>query len=238
MKYVFAQSLKDAYSENGDQGVITLWTRTLIDASRSLITQHIDNQKGGESMKNKSINILKKNKDITSVLLIGTAVLLIPRVAMQFSDDIVWTFFDFVFAGILLFGIGLTFVLVIRKMKSIAYKAAFGIALAAIFLLIWINGAVGIIGDDNPANLLYGAVIAVGIISSAFAKLKAREMTRAMIATAITQALVPIIALFIWNPETTSWAPGVLEVFVLNSFFVVMFIISALLFRHAAQKRK
>ena len=37
-------------------------------------------------------------------------------------------------------------------------------AIVAAFLLIWINLAVGINGsEDNPANLMYGGVLTVGV---------------------------------------------------------------------------
>ncbi len=46
MKYVFSESLKDTYFENGVIGIINLWLRTMIDAIQSLLIQHIENQKG------------------------------------------------------------------------------------------------------------------------------------------------------------------------------------------------
>jgi hypothetical protein len=37
----------------------------------------------------------------------------------------------------------------------------------AAFILIWMNLAVGIIGsEDNPANLMYGGVLAVAIVGA------------------------------------------------------------------------
>ena len=36
-----------------------------------------------------------------------------------------------------------------RKTGDAAYRTAVGVALAAAFLLIWVNGAVGIIGSEN-----------------------------------------------------------------------------------------
>jgi hypothetical protein len=50
MKYVFSESLKDAYAEEGEQGLITLWARTIIDAGKSLVTQQVENQKGSDAM--------------------------------------------------------------------------------------------------------------------------------------------------------------------------------------------
>lgn len=32
MKYVFTESLEDAYEEKKEQGIIYMWTRTIIDA--------------------------------------------------------------------------------------------------------------------------------------------------------------------------------------------------------------
>lgn len=51
MQYVFSESLKDAYTEHGGQGIITLWARTLVDAGKSLVTQHLEDQKGSVSMR-------------------------------------------------------------------------------------------------------------------------------------------------------------------------------------------
>jgi hypothetical protein len=45
---------------------------------------------------------------------------------------------------------------------------AAGVALATDFLLVWINGVVGIIGSEQEdANLLHGAVLAVGLLGAA-----------------------------------------------------------------------
>src|SRR3989344_7469229 len=60
-----------------------------------------------------------------------------------------WTFFDFVFMGALLFGSALTYEFVARKMSNFAYRVAVGVAVVTVVLLVWINGAVGIIGDDE-----------------------------------------------------------------------------------------
>ena len=77
-----------------------------------------------------------------------------------------------------------------------AYRAAVGVALAAAFILVWVNLAVGIIGsEDNPANVMYGGVLAVGIIGAIIARFQPHGMARALVATALAQALVAVIAL-------------------------------------------
>ncbi|MCH7602443.1 MAG: hypothetical protein IIB54_06725 [Planctomycetes bacterium] len=125
------------------------------------------------------------------------------------------------------------------KTGNTAYKSAVGLALATLFLLFWVNGAVGIIGNEgNHANLMYFGVIAVGIIGAFIARLEPRGMARALFVTALAQMLVPVIALMIWPPQITSWgAAGVVGVFVLNAFFATLFLGSAWLFRNAAREQ-
>jgi hypothetical protein len=105
--------------------------------------------------------------------------------------------------------------------------------LATGLILIWINGAVGLIGsEDNPANLMYGGVLAVGVIGAVIARLKPSGMARALFATALAQFLVPVVAVIIWRSD---FSPGVVPVFGLNFVFVLLFAGSALLFQHAGQ---
>jgi hypothetical protein len=146
-----------------------------------------------------------------------------------------WSLVDFVFAGALIFGTGLTFVLVARKAGNIAYRVAVGVALAAAFILVWVTGAVGIIGsEDNNANLMYFGVLAVGIIGAIVARFRPHGMARALFATALAQALVAVIVLIFGLG--LPWSPP-LEILALNGFFVALFVGSALLFRYAAREQ-
>lgn len=233
MKYVFSESLKDAYSENGAQGLITLWARTIIDAGKSLVTQHVENLKRGESMKTKNTNILMQNKDILGIALAIGLILLIPLISMQFSDEVTWTPFDFAAAGTLLVGAGLTYVLVSRRASTIMYRAAVGLAVATALFLVWTNLAVGIIGsEDNPANWMYIGVLAVGLIGALLARLQPHGMARALFATALAQMLVVVIALITGIQQTSG--SSVFEILMVNAFFSVLWVGSALLFRLAS----
>jgi hypothetical protein len=166
---------------------------------------------------------------------ITALILLIPFLGNHFVDGWNWPLGAFILAGTLLFGTGLAFELVARKADTIWYRAAVGVALATAFVLVWINLAVEVIGDDNPANLMYFGVPIVGLIGAAIARFRPHGMARALFATGLAQALVPVIALILWNPRVTSWAPGVLPVFGLNAVFVLLFVGSALLFKKAAR---
>jgi len=105
-----------------------------------------------------------------------------------------------------------------------------------VLLLAWMNLAVGLLGDqDNPANLMYFGVLAVGGVGTLVTpKTRPQAMLRVMCAMALAQALVAVIALKIGIHRL----PGssVAGVVGLNGFFVVLFLVSALLFRHATQK--
>ncbi|TPW04395.1 MAG: hypothetical protein FD125_1182, partial [bacterium] len=76
-----------------------------------------------------------------------------------------WTLFDYVVAGSLLGGAGLLLELVVRASGSLTYRAGVCLAVAAGVLLIWVNGAVGLLGDEgNPANLMFAGVIAIAVL--------------------------------------------------------------------------
>lgn len=162
-------------------------------------------------------------------------ILLLPLMAMQFTDQVNWNVADFAFAAVLLVGVGLAYELSVRKTGDGAYRAAVGVALAAAFILVWVNAAVGIIGsEDNDANLMYFGVLAVGITGALLARFQPRGMFRALLATALAQTLVAVIVLIAGMGYPSS---GPIEVLVINGFFVALFVGSAWLFRRAAQKR-
>lgn len=180
-----------------------------------------------------------QTRRIAGIGLTVALLLLIPLVAMQFTDEVNWKLADFVIMGTVLFGLGLAYELIARRSEKTIYRVAIGIALVSSFLLFWVNAAVGIIGSEGQAvNLLYALVFPVGIIGAFIVKLKAGGMARTLFAMAIVQMLVPVVALIIWPPPAISWSPGVLGVFVLSAFFAILFVVSAWLFRMAETERK
>ena len=178
----------------------------------------------------------KRYPSIAGLALATGAVLLIPLTAMQFTEEVAWTLSDFIVAGILLFGTGLTYLSVTRKAGDSAYRIAVGFALFTGLFLVWANLAVGIVGsEDNPANLIYFGVIALGIIGALMARFRPQGMALTMFAMALAQAVTAVIVLaggFYQSP------PGsVIHIMGINGFFGILFVVSALLFRYAAQKQ-
>ena len=168
----------------------------------------------------------------------GTAafLLLLPSVAMQFTKEVNWDETDFiVFGAMLLVACG-TYELATTRTGNTSYRAAVGIAVAAAFILVWMNLAVGIIGnEDNPANLMFGGVLAVGFVGAIIARFQPHGMARALFAAALAQALVGVIALIAKLGSTGPRWP--LDVLALTGFFVGLFVGSALLFRRAARQQ-
>lgn len=120
-------------------------------------------------------------------------------------------------------------------MRDHKYRFAFGVALAAAFVLAWLSLGVGVIGKDgDPANLMYFGVLAVGTIGAVIARFRPHGMARALLATALAQALVAVLALVLGLG--LPWSPPV-EILALNGFFVALFLGSAWLFQNAAREQ-
>jgi hypothetical protein len=95
--------------------------------------------------KEQSVTITPKRR--LCIILVAVPLLLcIPLIAMQFCENVNWTLFDFMIAGILLLSAGMILELILRKIKVTKRKI---IAIAVLFLvlfLIWAELAVGIFG--------------------------------------------------------------------------------------------
>ena len=148
------------------------------------------------------------------------------------TDAMAWDLADFAFAGALVLGVGLTYELAAWATGDIRYRAAVAVGLAAAVLLVWLSTAVGMIGsEDNPANLMYGGVLAVGVVGAIAARFQRIGMARTLAAMALVQLSITGFALFtgIGTPES-----GPLEILLLNGFFAALWLTSALLFSNAA----
>jgi hypothetical protein len=87
-----------------------------------------------------------KNKRLTTIFLAVVLILLIPLIAMQFTDEVNWNLGDFVVMGFLLSVTGIAIDFVIRKIKNSNYRIAIALAILISFILIWAELGVGIFG--------------------------------------------------------------------------------------------
>lgn len=174
------------------------------------------------------------NTRIIRPLIVTICILLIPLIAMQFTSEVQWSPSDFAIMGMLLLVTGLGFEYLTSRKEAPAYKIAAGLSILTAFLLTWGNMAVGLIGDDNPANTLYLGLPLILIVGATLAQLKPEGMSTTLYTLAVMQALIPVMALLFWKAD---FAPGVMHVLMLNAFFVASWVVSGSLFRSASVSR-
>ena len=72
--------------------------------------------------------------------------LLIPMIAIQLTDEVNWSFFDFLIMGIILSITGIALGIIIKKIKYHKYRNIFIAIIIMIFVLIWAELGVGLFG--------------------------------------------------------------------------------------------
>lgn len=145
----------------------------------------------------------------------AVGLLILPFVAMRFTSEVNWTPSDFVFAAILLGSIGLGMEFAVRKSGNAAYRGAAALALLASFLIIWVNGAVGMIGsEDNSYNLLFALAIVAALIGAVATRFRPRGMALATLAAGLVQASLGIFGMF------TDLRGGILATILAGLWFV------------------
>lgn len=124
-----------------------------------------------------------------------------------------------------------------RRARSRAYRGAMTVAALGAFLLVWINGAVGIIGnEENQANLLFFGVLAVAVVGSLIARFRAKGMALTFYATALAQVIVAAFAI-----SRDLGAAGPIwprDILVLTAIFSVFWFLSGWLFSRAAKHER
>ena len=82
---------------------------------------------------------------IRILYIVGT-ILLIPLIAMQLTNEVNWSLFDFIIMGAMLTITGLLGEIIFKKVKKYKHRVTLYVVVAIIFLLIWAELAVGIFG--------------------------------------------------------------------------------------------
>lgn len=93
-----------------------------------------------------------QNKRLIGIVLTVVILLSIPLIAMQFTNEVNWSPFDFMVAGVLLLGTGMACEVVIRNVSRSQYRIAICGAILVTLVLIWIELAVGIFGTPLAGN--------------------------------------------------------------------------------------
>ena len=125
----FRELCREKLEDGGSLGLAALWAQTL----KELLCTAL-----------KGTMRPRPYRAVVGVALTTAFILLMPLLAAP-----AWSLADFVIAGALIFGTGLTYVLVARKAGNFANRFAVGVALTAAFILVWVNLAVGVIGTSG-----------------------------------------------------------------------------------------
>lgn len=97
-------------------------------------------------MKSIKTNFILINKDLKRVVFAVAMILLAVWVLMQFTDNIAWSLFDFLIAGMFLTGTGLIYFFAIKRISSSRRRTIVGLIIGFILFVIWVELAVGVFG--------------------------------------------------------------------------------------------
>lgn len=95
---------------------------------------------------------MMKKKNLVIILSIVGLVLLLPLISMQFTNEVNWSFGDFVIAAILLFVIGISLLAVWQRIKDRKQRIFISLGVLLLFLLVWAELAVGIFNTPFAGN--------------------------------------------------------------------------------------
>jgi hypothetical protein len=166
-------------------------------------------------------------KTMLRVALGALAALMVPLAASQVVEGWNWPARAFVVVYVLFFTTGMAYAVIARRMGAWSYKAGVGVALVAGFALGWSN-MVHVADSENPANLVYYSVLAVGGVGAILARLQARGLALTLFAMAATLALIAVML-------PSGAPPGMARNMAIgDGVFVVLFTAAGLLFRHAS----
>lgn len=87
-----------------------------------------------------------KKVNIIRSIFVAELVLLVPFVAMFYTEEVDWKLPDFIVVGILLAGVGFAYQLIVTGLKDNTNQVALGIVIGVAMILVWLELAVGIIG--------------------------------------------------------------------------------------------
>jgi hypothetical protein len=118
-------------------------------------------------------------------------------------------------------------------MLTAAHSYRFGLTALAltVLLLLYGIGALGIVGDGGPADLLYVGVAGVGLVGAAVARFRPRGTALAVAAAAGATLLAGIVVLAGGLADGAS----TLDVVGLTGMFACLYGVTAWLFHRAAE---
>ncbi|GAA4006338.1 hypothetical protein [Sphingomonas humi] len=136
-----------------------------------------------------------------------------------------WTASDFVLAAVMLGTVGAGIEFLARLSGNVFVRLGGVVMAVTCFLTIWVNLAVGMIGDDNPYNLLFLGVLAVAVGGTLMVRYRAAAMVKVTLACAVLQVVVGLGG-YGMDPRGA----------IFSAFFGLFWLIAAALFAAGARR--
>ena len=156
----------------------------------------------------------------------ASALFLAPAVAMLLTQEVAWGPGDFALFGGMLLAVCGAYEFAVRFSAHRSYHLGVALTAVGMFLLVFVNLAVGIIGgEDNPANLAFFAIPLVGLIGAALTRARALGLARTLTVMAAMQVAAAFLA------PASEWAPMLIG----TAVFVALWTAAAQAFRSAAR---
>jgi hypothetical protein len=139
-----------------------------------------------------------------------------------------WDLSDYVFAAVMIIGVGLLFELALWMIKDTMYRAALACAIAGMFCTVWVSAAVGMVGEsENPLNLMFAGVLALIVLGAFLVRFRAQGMAAVLVLAAASQVIAGAIGAF------TDLIGGIA-----SAGFAIFWLASAGLFAKSAHDRR
>lgn len=134
------------------------------------------------------------------------ALLALPAIGMALTGEVDWTPGDFVAAAVLLGMFGIGGELAVRWGRNAPHRLALGIFALGIFLTLWSNLAVGIIGAESaPINGVFTILTLVAVLAALVVKLRARAMRWIAGVLALAPPVLGVAALSVMPGHAVEW---------------------------------
>lgn len=219
MGQVFDDMCRDRVRVGESLLSFALWT--FAETSAGILREHVS-----------FLSFLFMQKTFLRPLVITLLILIAPLIGELTVEGWNWGASGFLFMGVLLFVTFLMIELLAKQSSNMLYKIAVALTTLTTFGIIYVNLAVGIIGDGNNTSAMYFLVVPVGFIGLAASRLKAKGLSLTAFAMAAIVLLVPTVALLMNDPYILE-EPGPLKVFVLSSIIAASYVVAGLLFRQS-----
>jgi len=92
------------------------------------------------------------NKRLVNIVIVIAVLLSIPFIAMQFTDQVNWNLSDFAVMAIMLSGTAFIYEFARKKLNKKEHRITLFLVLTALFLLFWVEMAVGTFGTPLAGN--------------------------------------------------------------------------------------